>query len=165
MCLERILKQTVPNQGRAWKVFYERPDGLLVTTMRRVTILPDVWLLNQEPAKCDQLHIDQGNLKEVCASSDSYGFGAVTISTPMPFHYEHGFHSWKKEPQDYDTWVCSLQLTYQVKSIQIFYRSYIAEDETQIVSRQIYVPVHTKGPEEGARIWEVNRKEYVIPNG
>ena len=86
--------------------------------------------------------------------------------------YEHGFHIWKDRQHAFDdldayaksgSWFIEAQKHGEcdVRPVQVFWRGYIAEDATQIVSRQLYVPFATESPADSARIYDTKKGAFV----
>ena len=191
MCLAKIGKRTMGEEGYGWKTFFKVVETEeIYTLIRECSILPDCWLLNQEPSKnCSCGVVYKSSLEELKERYNSaspyqfflppqlsplqtYSVSSIqsTTSSPTFASYEHGFHLWKeckeglKASYARDThWIKSAleDRTLKLFSTKVFYKGYIAEDDNQIVSRQIYVPISTLSPTDISKTYEVNKREYV----
>jgi len=143
MCLgKKKWLRTVKKEGEAWKVFEVKDDRLYAPFQLQFQ-LADAWLLNKEPNECD---------------------------SNCGLEYEHGFHLYKKRRNANTLWrllekdfgpggIRGCAETFRM--IRVFYRGYIAEGNHQFVVKQIYIPVKTKNPSEGSKLWDVKEKEFV----
>lgn len=81
----------------------------------------------------------------------------ANVKLPCGLSYVHGFHVFKTR----EVAAVSLERAKRkvssytgLRLVEVFWRGYIAEDGSQIVARQVYMPVDTAAPEQEIKILE-----------
>ena len=156
MCLQQVIAKQSPDEGRGYKVYFRLGSGNLVSVHMNETVLADAWMLHQEPTK-------------VCKHKPPSILAMIFKGERPCLKYERGFHLFKypKTAVEFASKldVAAMKLKragtpYCVKGWMVdevvvkeaFYRDYIAEDELEIVARQLYVPESTYSPVLDSRI-------------
>jgi len=127
MCLRKIIKQTMPNEGECYKVFQKDGD-ILKAPIRDFSFIEDCWLLHEDKHK------------EYCSCNKN-------ILSLFRKKYKHAFHAYKNIEDarilkfNYalsDKFDICRTSNFVIRKIK--YKGYVAEDDKQLVFEQIYVP-------------------------
>ena len=183
MCLKRVCKKTMSNEGVAFKTFYRLPhEDKMYSFYQYDLVLTDSWMLNKNPiteCRCgvkvvnDIVDIKK---KHNNALVETHEFYMKNLFDVIPKNikgcYEHGFHMYKREIDALEEkhspgkWQKSAIKAGELEIVvkKVFYKGYIAEDPTQVVARQIYVPQITESPLEQALTYEMVEREWIKVN-